>query len=137
MRRPTTPWPTATRTRSPCCGPGEAGGLQVGGADGIYREVRPEPGCFVVNIGNMMERWSGGRFRSTMHRVHPPRLLERYAIAFFAVPDHDTAVRPLPGLPATGDPGDMAPRRAGDDLAAFIENFDRQVRERGSEPPGP
>ena len=109
--------------------PGEVGGLQVLGKDGVYREVAPEPGCFVVNIGDMMERWSGGRFRSTVHRVHPPRHAERRAIAFFAAPDRDATIAPLPGLAATGAAADAAPRRAGEDLAAFVANFDRQTRE--------
>ncbi|MBC6439118.1 MAG: isopenicillin N synthase family oxygenase [Rhodospirillales bacterium] len=113
--------------------PSPVGGLQVEGTDGVYREVVPEPGCFVVNIGNMMESWSGGRMRSTMHRVHPPRHLERYSIGYFAVPDYDTVVEPLPGLPVTGAPEDMAPRHAGQDLEGFISNFDRQVRELNTE----
>jgi len=108
--------------------PSPVGGLQVKGTDGSYGEVSPGPGCFVVNIGNMMESWSGGRFRSTMHRVHPPRHLERYSIGFFAVPDYDTVVEPLPGLPVTGDPDDMTPRHAGEDLKGFIDYFDEQVR---------
>jgi isopenicillin N synthase-like dioxygenase len=109
--------------------PSPVSGLQVQGLDGVYREVTPEPGCFVINIGNMMECWSGGRFRSTMHRVHPPRHLERYSIGFFAVPNYDTVVEPLPGLPVTGKPEDMAPRHAGEDLKGFIDHFDRQVRD--------
>ncbi|MBT5433721.1 MAG: 2-oxoglutarate and iron-dependent oxygenase domain-containing protein [Alphaproteobacteria bacterium] len=109
--------------------PSPVGGLQVQGLNGLYREVAPEPGCFVVNIGNMMECWSGGRFRSTMHRVHPPRHLERYAIGFFAVPDFNTVVEPLPGLAVTGTPEDMASRHAGDDLTGFVRHFDQQVRD--------
>lgn len=111
--------------------PSAVGGLEVQGSDGIYREAAPEPGCFVVNIGNMMECWSGGRFRSTMHRVHPPRHLERYAIGFFAVPEYNTVVAPLPGLPVTGEPEDMAPRHAGEDLSGFVDYFDQQARELG------
>ncbi len=113
--------------------PSKVGGLQVQGIDGVYREVTPEPGCFVVNIGNMMECWSGGRFRSTMHRVHPPRHLERYSIGFFAVPNFDTVVEPLPGLPVTGKPEDMAPRHAGEDLKGFVDYFDRQVEKMKAE----
>lgn len=109
--------------------PDAVGGLQVQDGDGIYREVPPEPGCFVVNVGNMMTCWSGGRFRSTMHRVHPPRDRERFSIAFFAVPSFHTVVEPLPGLPLTGAPEDMAPRHAGRDLEGFVARFDRLVRE--------
>lgn len=107
--------------------PSQVGGLEVATADGGWMEAPPKPGCFVVNIGNMMECWSGGRLKSTYHRVHPPRDKERYSIGFFAVPDHDTVVEPLPGLPVTGTPEDMAPRHAGKDLAAFVEKFDADV----------
>jgi len=109
--------------------PSPVGGLEVQRPDGSFAPVPPQPGCFVVNIGNMMECWSGGRFRSTMHRVHPPRDRERYAIGFFAVPAFDTVVAPLPGLPVTGSAEDMVPRHAGHDLAAFVANFDRHMRE--------
>jgi isopenicillin N synthase-like dioxygenase len=109
--------------------PGAVGGLQVAAPDGGWMEAPPEPGCFIVNIGNMMECWSGGRLKSTMHRVHPPRDRERHAIGYFAVPDFATVVEPLPGLPVTGAPDDMAPRHAGRDLAGFVATFDAQVRE--------
>lgn len=113
--------------------PGEVGGLQVQRPEGGWTEVAQRPGTLIVNIGNMMESWSGGRFRSTMHRVHPPRERERFSIGFFAVPDYATVVAPLPGLPVCGAPADMAPRHAGRDLAAFVTDFDAQVR--APEPP--
>ncbi len=115
--------------------PGEVGGLQVQNPQGGWSEVDHRPGTLIVNIGNMMESWSGGRFRSTMHRVHPPRRRERFSIAFFAVPSYATVVAPLPGLPVTGAPDDMAPRHAGRDLAAFVANFDAQVPTRPRAPP--
>lgn len=107
--------------------PGKVGGLEVAAPDGGWIEAPPKPGCFVVNIGNMMECWSGGRLKSTYHRVHPPRDKERFSIGFFAVPDFNTVVEPLPGLPLTGAPDDMAPRHAGKDLAAFVAKFDDDV----------
>src|SRR5690606_11523218 len=109
--------------------PSPVGGLEVQRPDGTYVPVAPEPGCFVVNIGNIMEWWSGGRVRSTLPRVHPPSDRERYSIGVFAVPDFETVVEPLPGLPVTGKPQDMAPRHAGHDLAGFVANFDRHMRE--------
>ncbi len=109
--------------------PSPVGGLEVQRPDGVFVPAPPQPGCFIVNIGNMMECWSGGRFRSTMHRVHPPRDRERYSIGYFAVPNFDTVVEPLPGLPVTGKPDDMAPRHAGHDLAGFVAGFDRHMRE--------
>ena len=109
--------------------PSEVGGLEISTPEGGWMEAPPEPDCFIVNIGNMMECWSGGRLKSTMHRVHPPRDKERYSIGYFAVPDFSTVVEPLPGLPVTGSPDDMAPRHAGHDLAEFVAIFDDQVRE--------
>jgi isopenicillin N synthase-like dioxygenase len=104
--------------------PGKTGGLQVLHREGEWMEVEPKPGCFVVNIGNMLELWSGGRFRSTMHRVHPPVGRERFSIAYFAHPDYDTLISPLPGMPAPDAPGKPTEIHAGKDLAAFVAQFD-------------
>lgn len=102
--------------------PGAVGGLEAQMPDGRWTEVPPRPGCFVVNIGNMMQSWSGGRFRSTMHRVHPPMGKDRYSIAYFATPDYDTLVEPLAGT--TPSALDAAPIHAGEDLRAFVALFD-------------
>ncbi len=109
--------------------PGEVGGLQVESPDGRWLDIPHQQDCLVVNIGNELEVWSGGRFASTMHRIHPPRDRERYSIGFFAVPDEDAVVAPWPGLEVRGAPEDMIPRHAGEDLAAFIASFDRFVDE--------
>ena len=105
--------------------PDPVGGLQVQQRDGSWREADPLPGCFLVNIGNMLELWSGGRFRSTLHRVHPPAGKGRYSIAYFAHPGYNTEIAPLPNLPIDL-PADK-PRRihAGEDLAAFVALFDK------------
>lgn len=99
--------------------PGEVGGLEVQRRDGSWYAVPPREGGFVVNIGNMLEHWSGGRFRSTMHRVHPPEGVDRYSLAWFLAPSAETEVRPLDGSQA-----DQPPMNAGRDLAAFIAQFD-------------
>ncbi|MEO0828912.1 MAG: 2-oxoglutarate and iron-dependent oxygenase domain-containing protein, partial [Pseudomonadota bacterium] len=44
-------------------------GLQVMNADDVWVEAPPLPGCFIVNIGDIFETWSGGQFKSTQHRV--------------------------------------------------------------------
>ena len=103
--------------------PGAAGGLEVMHRRRGWVAVPPRPGCFVVNIGNMMEAWSGGRFRSTLHRVHPPSGRERFSIAYFASPDYETLVRPLPGAGA-GGPEPREPLHAGRAFAAFVAGFD-------------
>lgn len=99
--------------------PDEIGGLEVQRRDGAWFAVPPLGDGFVVNIGDMLEHWSGGRFRSTMHRVHPPEGVDRYALAFFVSPGADTEIRPL-----HGDVEAEPALNAGRDLAAFIAQFD-------------
>ena len=79
--------------------PDPVGGLEVARRDGAWIAAPVIDGTFLVNIGNMMECWTGGRFRSTPHRVVNRTGRERYSIAFFSVPDYGTVVRPL--LPET------------------------------------
>lgn len=104
--------------------PGAAGGLEVEHRELGWTEVPPRPGCFVVNIGNMMETWSGGRFRSTMHRVHPPLGRDRYSIAYFASPDYETLVKPLSPVLRADDMAGCPELHAGREFAAFVAQFD-------------
>ncbi len=101
--------------------PGEVGGLQVQNHDGSWIDVTPLPGCLVINIGNLMELWSGGRFHSTLHRVHPPRERDRYAIGHFSVPDYDAVIAPV--VPHDPD-REFPPIKAGESLAEFISLYD-------------
>jgi isopenicillin N synthase-like dioxygenase len=85
------------------------GGLQIESPDrnGKFQDVESIPGTVLVNIGDLMERWSNSRWRSTVHRVvAPPSALgkgeyevcrARYSIPFFATADPDTIIEALPG----------------------------------------
>lgn len=77
------------------------GGLEVQTREGNWIAAAPIPGTFVVNIGDLMSRWTNGRFRSTLHRVINRPGVDRYSIPFFFNPDFDTLIDPsdLPGLP--------------------------------------
>jgi len=67
-----------------------AGGLQVLGKDGNWVEARPEEGNLVINVGDMLERHTNNKLRSTIHRVVNPPKEEwgnpRYSIPFFLHP---------------------------------------------------
>ena len=83
-----------------------AGGLQVRNAAGVWIDAPYIPGSFVVNIGDMMARWTNDRFASTQHRVINTSGRERYSIPFFYDPDHDAEVACL----ATCQSPDNPPR---------------------------
>jgi isopenicillin N synthase-like dioxygenase len=74
-----------------------SGGLQVHAPDG-WIEAPPIPGTFVCNLGDMLERMTGGRYRSTPHRVRNPGDDDRLSFPFFFDPAWDAEVLPVPGL---------------------------------------
>ena len=71
------------------------GGLQVRAPDGEWLDVPPRDGSFVMNVGDMLHRWSNGRLLSTPHRVHNRSGRERYSVPFFFDPHVSTVVSPL------------------------------------------
>ena len=75
--------------------PDPVGGLEVRTPDGRWIEPRCPDGGVVVNIGDMLELWSGGRLVSTPHRVINRSGQERYSFPYFAVPRHDVVITPL------------------------------------------
>ncbi|WP_377190080.1 isopenicillin N synthase family dioxygenase [Ruegeria meonggei] len=85
--------------------PDPVGGLEVQTRDGGWITPDCPPGGFVVNIGDMLELWSGGRLKSTPHRVVNRSSKERYSFPYFCVPRHDVVVAPLlPPLPGFDRP---------------------------------
>ncbi len=78
-----------------------AGGLQIENEAGEWLDVPVIDDTFVVNLGELMTPWTGGRWRATRHRVvNPPRAAadrHRLSIAFFHKPNYQTVVEPIPG----------------------------------------
>ncbi len=95
----------------------DAGGLQVQGRDGTWTDVTPIHGAFVVNIGDLMARWTHDRWRSTMHRVvNRVAGRERYSIAYFFDLDAEAVILPLPGCVPAGETPRYGPITAGEHL---------------------
>ncbi|MFT3696765.1 MAG: 2OG-Fe(II) oxygenase family protein [Kofleriaceae bacterium] len=73
----------------------DRGGLEVKTPDG-WIAAPPLRGTLVCNLGDMLDRLTGGRFRSTPHRVRNVSGASRYSWPFFLDPAFDAEVRPLP-----------------------------------------
>lgn len=89
------------------------GGLQVRTRAGRWIDVATSPTTFVVNIGDLLMRWTNDRWLSNMHRVvNPPAdgpARARLSIAFFSHPNYDALIECLP----TQGPARHAPVRSG------------------------
>ncbi len=102
------------------------GGLQVETPDGAWEDVQPAYGDLVVNLGDMMARWTNDRWRSTLHRVaNPPAAAgaaaRRQTIAFFLHPNYDAEIRCVDSCTDAGHPPRYPPIRAGDHMREKLE----------------
>jgi isopenicillin N synthase-like dioxygenase len=70
-------------------------GLQVQTKQGEWIDVDPIPGTFIVNIGDILERITGGLYKSTPHRARNTQGRSRYAIPYFFDPDWDAELKEL------------------------------------------
>ena len=77
-------------------------GLEVRLPDGEWVPVPYIENSFAVNSGDMMYRWTNGRFKSTPHRVRVPEGATRYAIPYFLGPNLDAVIECLPTCVSAG-----------------------------------
>ena len=88
----------------------QIGGLQVK-TPGGWVDATPVPGTFICNIGDMLERMTGGWYRSTAHRVvRNTSGQDRLSFPLFFDPNYFAKVQPIAGLPNVPDPDDSASR---------------------------
>jgi isopenicillin N synthase-like dioxygenase len=99
-----------------------AGGLQVHNASGEWIDAPPVAGSFVVNIGDMMERWTNGVFTSTLHRVVNVSGLERHSLPYFFDPDFDAEIVCLETCLAPGEAPKYPPTTSGRHLLDMINS---------------
>ena len=99
----------------------DCGGLEVENAAGEWIRAEPLSGTFVVNLGDMIRRWTNDLYHSNMHRVlngAPDR--DRYSMALFFNPDFHTRVECVPTCLPEGGTAKYATCTAGEHVAEMI-----------------
>ena len=99
------------------------GGLQVMNSAGYWVDVPIAPDSYIINIGELMARWTNGRWKANLHRVvNPPTdqaaVSRRLSLVFFHNPNYDAPVSALPGTVAVGEEPRYPPTTSGDHLRA-------------------
>ncbi|KAF2705087.1 Clavaminate synthase-like protein [Pleomassaria siparia CBS 279.74] len=89
---------------------GDVAGLQVYDHDtSEWLDVQPTPGAFVINLGNLMMRWSNDKYISNLHRVINVSGKERYSIPVFFSGNPDFVVECLPNCRKEGEEAKYKP----------------------------
>lgn len=108
------------------------GGLQVRDLAGRWHDAPVVEDGFVVNIGDLLMRWTNDRFVSTMHRVANPVQgagARRLSIAYFVAPNHDSPIECLPTC--------QSPARPARYPATTVAGYRNERFARTAQPPGP
>ena len=103
------------------------GGLQVKRKDGVWIDAIPDEGDLVINVGDMLERHTNNKLRSTIHRVvNPPRDQwdkPRYSIPFFMHPRSDMRLDCLPECISKDNPKHYSDITAGEFLTQRLKEI--------------
>lgn len=106
----------------------KVGGLEVEdiAEKGKFNPAPYIPGTAIVNIGDLLMRWSNDELRSTLHRVGAPPSVKtdggsetrtarpRYTIPYFISPDRDKVIDCLPGCCGPDRPKKYEPNTSRD-----------------------
>lgn len=112
-----------------------SGGLQLQALDGTWRDITPLPGTFIINIGDLMARWTNDRWRSTLHRVVTPAddrgsTARRLSIVYFHTPNADAVIECIPSCTDTMRPPLYAPILTGDHVREKLRLTDSVAQEK-------
>ncbi|MEP0942100.1 MAG: 2OG-Fe(II) oxygenase family protein [Rhizobiaceae bacterium] len=99
----------------------DIGGLQVQTPAGNWVDAPRITGTFVVNVGDMLHRWSNGQLKSTPHRVINRSGQPRYSCPFFYDPNVATDIAPLASTVSTQRPAQFDPINFGAFLKRELE----------------
>lgn len=108
-------------------------------AGAVWRNVHMEAGCFVVNVGEMLARWTNERFRHVVHRVQNPseaaarRMARgRLSLLAFVIPDYEARVECLPSCLAPGEAPKYEPTWVGElyNWGSSLPIYDKAKQER-------
>ena len=102
----------------------DCGGLEVCLPEGTWVKAPPIANSFVVNLGDLIPRWTNGLYHSNPHRVRNlfSQGRSRYSIPFFYGPNYLTAISALPGTVAPGEQYAYRPCTAGEHMEEMYLN---------------
>ena len=88
----------------------ELGGLEVRNVEGEWIRATPVAGTFIINLGDLMQRWTNNVYRSNMHRVrNNSSTRDRYSIPFFYGPRPDSRIECMPTCVSVEQPPQFPP----------------------------
>jgi isopenicillin N synthase-like dioxygenase len=100
----------------------DCGGLEVQHASGEWMRATPIPGALIVNLGDMVRRWTNDVYHSTMHRVlNNVANRDRYSVASFFNPNYSYRVACLPTCLAEGATPLYPPCTVGEHIKEMFE----------------
>lgn len=109
------------------------GGLEVRLKSGEWIAVPLVPGAYVVNVGDMLMKWTNGRFTSTPHRVRNRSRNTRFSIPFFMNPDYDVEIACIDTCCSAENPPRFEPVQNGPHMKTFWEKGMAYLRPDGDE----
>lgn len=97
-------------------------GLQLLRRDDTWVDVDVPDGALIVNLGDLLGRWTNDVYRSTKHRVISPTEGHRYSVPVFVDPAYDTLVEVLPSCVGVDRPARYEPVLAGEYLQSRFDD---------------